>query len=65
MDCLFNSQIPKSSPEAIIIRPSKRTFASGLAYSYNAKYPHQLKDMITEEDYCDIIFSINDNIKYY
>jgi hypothetical protein len=65
MDYFFNKIIPKSTTTTIILRPSRKTFASGLAYKYCERYPKQLKNKITEEDFCEIIFSINDNIKYY
>jgi hypothetical protein len=47
MDCLFNTQIPKSSDKKIILRPTSKTFISGLASSYDTNFPEQLKGYIS------------------
>ena len=60
MDFIFNYFIPESTEERIIIRPTGKTFASGLAYSYSADFPEELEGIIYEEDYYEMMLTIND-----
>jgi hypothetical protein len=62
MDCLFNTQIPKSSDKKIILRPTSKTFISGLASSYDTNFPEQLKGYISEREYSYMINRIVDEL---
>ncbi len=62
MDCVFNKQIPKSEAKRIILRPTSKTFISGIAQSYDTTYPEQLKDYISEREYSYVINRIVDEL---
>ena len=50
MDCLFNKKIPTSTKDKIILRPTSKTFITGLAGSYDEKYPKSLSNRISVEE---------------
>ena len=50
MDCLFNKAIPKSSSIKIIIKPTSKTFVTGISSSYDETYPEELKNRISVEE---------------
>jgi hypothetical protein len=62
MDCLFNTQIPKSTDKLIILRPTSKTFISGLASSYETDFPEQLRGYISEREYSYTINRIIDEL---
>ena len=64
-DCLFNTQIPKSSESRIIIRPSAGTFINGIAKAYDSEYPPQLKGHLTEMEFRVTMENINDMLFTY
>ena len=37
-DCIFNYFIPDSQPNVVVVRPSGKTFVTGLASSYSEEY---------------------------
>ena len=51
MDCIFNKFIPKSSNKKIILRPTSKTFISGIAQSYDTTFPNELSNIISEKEY--------------
>ncbi|CAG9322791.1 unnamed protein product [Blepharisma stoltei] len=65
MDCYFNKRIPNSKIGSVIIRPTSKTFVSGLSSSYDEKYPEELKDIMTENEFIEDIKEINDSLFYY
>ncbi len=63
MDCVFNLAIPKSTKEHVIIRPSGKTFITGIASSYSMTYPKEfLSGILSETDYQNVISDINESI---
>ena len=62
MDCLFNKQIPKSTSNKVILRPTSKTFISGIAPSYDTTYPEELREYISEKEYSYMINKIVDEL---
>eukprot|EP00347_Sterkiella_histriomuscorum_P007869 403347249 len=66
MDCILNLQIPKSTDSVFIIRPSGKTFITGVASSYSHKYnPKILKNYIYEEEFISMIQTLNETLFSY
>ena len=51
MDCLFNKQIPDSTPTRLILRPNSKTFINGIASSYEIIYYEELKPYVRQIEY--------------
>ena len=65
MDCFFNLSIPSSSPSLVIIRPCTRTFVSGLASSYEEGFPEELRGLMEEVEFRNIMSDLNDVLINY
>mmetsp|Transcript_44765 Transcript_44765/g.43354 ORF Transcript_44765/g.43354 Transcript_44765/m.43354 type:complete len:180 (+) Transcript_44765:26-565(+) len=66
MDCFLNCFIPKSTEDAYIIRPSGKTFVTGLAHSYSQRYDTQiLSDYITKEEFAAMMNFLNEVVYTY
>ena len=61
LDWLFNMQIPESTEHVIVVRPTGKTFITGLAQSYSEDYDQKVfEDYLTKQEYTRIMESIND-----
>ncbi|OMJ76327.1 hypothetical protein SteCoe_24313 [Stentor coeruleus] len=65
MDCIFNKQIPESTEKIVIIRPSSKTFITGLASSYDETYPKILQSRVSVEEWSAALAKINEALFYY
>jgi hypothetical protein len=65
MDCLFNKYIPASTKTQIIIRPSSKTFITGLSSSYDETYPTAISHRISVEEWAGIMTRINECLFFY
>lgn len=64
-DCLFNTQIPRSTQTRVILRPASSTFVNGVAKAYQAEYPTQLVGYLSEMEFRVMIENINDMLFTY
>ena len=66
MDCLFNLQIPRSTETCVVIRPTGKTFITGVASSYGALYDKKvLGPYMDEKEFDYIVAHMNDTIHAY
>ena len=65
MDCIFNKSIPRSTSNVLIIRPTSKTFITGLAGSYDETYSQLLVDRISVEQWSGAIGKINEALFFY
>lgn len=59
MDWLFNSSIPKSTENLVILPPISKTFVNGLAQKYSENYPTQLENLLPKEVFFNSLSQIN------
>ena len=64
-DWIFNYQIPASSPQRVVIRPSAGTFVTGIAKQYSENYPQELSGYLNEREFNTLMNSINDMLYTY
>ncbi|OMJ78091.1 hypothetical protein SteCoe_22202 [Stentor coeruleus] len=65
MDCIFNKQIPESTENIVIVRPSSKTFITGLASSYDETYQKILKNRVSLEEWSSALAKINEVLFFY
>jgi len=66
MDCIFNTCIPHSTKDRIIIRPYGKTFVNGMAASYDFHYPREfLSSVLSEADFTSMMQDINDCVQSF
>ena len=65
-DWIFNSQIPDSSSNIVVVRPIAKTFVTGLASAYDEEYDYQrLERHIERGEYQKMMEQINDILINY
>ena len=65
-DYIFNLQIPESSNGIVVIRPSGKTFVTGLATAYDEEYDYErFHEHMTEVEFQKIIQPLNDVLMNY
>ena len=63
LDWLFNMQIPESTDKVVVIRPSGKTFVTGLASCFDEEYDNErLTKFISQHDYSFMMERLNDNL---
>ena len=61
LDWLFNMQVPESGEDVVIIRPSGKTFVTGLASSYDEDFDAEmLKGRLTMHEFTEMMEKLND-----
>ena len=67
LDWLFNAQIPDSTDTVHIVRPSAKTFVTGIATAYDENsYDHEkISPYLSQREYVDVIERINDTLLSY
>ena len=65
MDCIFNKGIPSNTEKIIIIRPTSKTFITGLAGSYDESYPQALSNRITVDQWSEMMGKINEALFFF
>ena len=63
VDWLFNMQVPESTPNKIIIRPTGKTYITGIASQYDANYNESLN--LTQPEFKSLISQINRTMDSY
>lgn len=65
MDCIFNKVIPSSTGNVFIIRPTSKTFITGLAGSYDESYLEVLTNRVSVEQWSGAMGKINEVLFFY
>ena len=62
-DWLFNMQIPATTDDCVIVRPTSKTFVTGLAQSYDEEFDFEvLGKHMTRVEFNNMMERLNDNL---